>query len=1668
MPEEKERASYYLIRRDGVYHVFCNEKPNGFPTGRTANTYADGMKIIAELESEAKSAAKPKVSDVLPKKCPKCGAIGDIEAVFGFRKMNGVLRPQSQCRNCRSSGKQEKEASFTVDMIPDAIDAELTQGASVDEPGDYHSTSPRFQNPVRSVGEATPKYQSSIPSSKKKEPTHLRDCTSEDADKAIRLFKFLRNLTLLRSKTVRTLDKYKVIWLGDFPKASGCFSVFEVPEDERSELILSVEQPSLTEVPSPSAFLEPWVDLESLKKSNTEPVLKSKIGVTKNIEISEGESDLEFRLLDDNPSIKEKWATYLQEEWKPWSGKNVSESAVLSAYEDLYDIFQTVQKVAENWELLLSIGVLAWKTPSQQVVCRHILTARVNISFDTIRGVIELTAPPEGLKFQLEQDMLELSERPASHHREQLGQLLNDLNEASLTQSEANKFLQSWMNALSPRGQYKDDTTPFLAAYEDPHLTFAPAIIFRQRTERNLVRLFEEIIESIEECGKIPFGIERLVRIVDDGNLDGLDDRSNSKEDDEIYFPLEANPDQREIAEKLRTRQGVLVQGPPGTGKSHTIANLVCHLLATGKRILVTSHTPRALTVLREKFPHEMKALCVSVIGDDNTSTRKALEESVSGITSKRNSFNKNANLQKINDLTKSIDDLRQSEAWTLNALRGIREADTYNHPTKFVKYSGTTQSIARRVRLESERNEWLLVEPDETCNPPLSNEEAVEFLTACRTLTVERIEELQRFMLEPSELPEPAAFTELISNHKLLESRSEKLESLKSHPAFPASVKLEKTIREELASAVGNFINTYQRLLNRRESWATKAAHEIVSDRDRSWRKLYSMTNERLALLAANRDAVTSANVTGLGNRDLQSVRTHALALRDHLERKRGLGFGPFRPAVVKDAIYLLKETRVGDEVPCNCRALTKLLNWIDYHRNLDELRELWKGIAEFSSSNPELLIGEIEDSCEPLETALSLHEQIVSLREALNRNPGLAEPAWDDLTELVTFKEVLESGQIEERLHANEDEIHTLATRITAAASHPKAHSLMIELRDSVEKHDSDGYHSAFNRLQVIGRSRQKLKKKGELGQKLALVAPELASEVEHSCDEIFWDERLAYFEDAWNWARAKKWVQKVSDPKTQKDLANQLETAQREIRKALGQLAAEKAWKHTFERLTEAEHSHLIAWEMAMRRIGKGTGKYAEKNRKDARKHMDECRSAIPAWIIPIHKVVETTKLGGEPFDVVIVDEASQSGPEALFLMYIAKQIVVVGDDKQISPEFVGQNREEVDILREEFLKDVPFSDALGVEHSFFDQAKIRYRGTIRLKEHFRCMPEIIQFSNNLCYTDDPLIPLRQYGAGRLNPVVRTTYVQNGYSDEDSRKPVNTVEAEAIIEQIRVCCQDPAYEGKTIGVISLLNSSGQAEYIEKQFRLRDILSKEELELRKFRVGDSYVFQGDERDIIFLSMVSAPRPDGKKVWPMTAEKDHRRFNVAASRARDQVWLFHSVSLSDLNPKCIRFNMLEYYSNPNVATVQAGETDIETLKRDLASAYNGSGTPQKPFDSWFEVDVFLRLAERGYRVVPQYSMNGYSIDLVVEGLKGRLAVECDGDYWHGMDRYDHDMARQRDLERCGMQFWRVRGSAFYLNPEKALEDLWSTLDKLKIFPNLKHEEAFASESAEQ
>ena len=458
-------------------------------------------------------------------------------------------------------------------------------------------------------------------------------------------------------------------------------------------------------------------------------------------------------------------------------------------------------------------------------------------------------------------------------------------------------------------------------------------------------------------------------------------------------------------------------------------------------------------------------------------------------------------------------------------------------------------------------------------------------------------------------------------------------------------------------------------------------------------------------------------------------------------------------------------------------------------------------------------------------------------------------------------------------------------------------------------------------------------------------------------------------------------------------------------------------------------------LQGWRALVKKIGKGTGKRAPKLKAEARQLMGKCQNAVPAWIMPIHKAMENLNPAKNIFDVVIVDEASQSDISSLAILYMGKKLIIVGDDKQVSPMAVGINADKMENLRQMYLsQDIPNAMMYDAQTSIYDIAMTTYH-PLMLKEHFRCVPEIIGYSNWLSY-DGKILPLRSASSSNLLPAVVNYRVADGM--RNGRMKINELEANAIVALMKACMEQPEYKGKTFGVISLLGTD-QARLIEKLINQDEEIDVREREERRILCGDSSNFQGDERDVIFLSMVDSPSDTAAPLSLQgfgVQDSTRKRYNVAASRARDQLWvvnsLDHNVNLKDGD---IRKGLIKYALDPNNLVVQ----------KDAVTSLA---------DSEFEIQLVMALKTRGYHIVQQWEVGAYRIDMVAVYDDKKVAIECDGDRYHSSPaQVRNDMERQTILERIGWTFIRIRGSEYFRQPDKTIERVVGELDSLGIHP---------------
>jgi very-short-patch-repair endonuclease len=1466
-------------------------------------------------------------------------------------------------------------------------------------------------------------------------------------DRAARLFDFLRALAELRMVTVRSVDEYEsVLWFHKVPEAPGIVHPARASATQGNErdVWLEIHKPDLQPYPPPIARLAPWLNPAELRASSGDdvPTLRDHIvipndgGQQKTISLSEA------------PEIRDLYQDYVDHKWLPWAEEDRRRQAVQEVYTQLFSIYKRQQQLGEQYELIAGFGLLTLRTPSGLEIRRHLVTALPSVSFDASRGILTVGPGAEGARARLEQDMLDVPQRPPAADTADIERLVAAAGDAVWTNTVPD-LLRRWVHAASPRGRYDASLEPPRHYTDDPVVHFAPALILRKRQERSLVRMFTDIAAEVRKGGMIPLGVRRLVSIEDDraAHPDGADgnESGNGTTPAETYFPLPANDAQREILAQLAARQGLLVQGPPGTGKSHTIANLIAHLLANGQRVLVTSHTARALRSLQEKIPAAIAPLCVLLLGED-LKAKQALEDSVRGITDRHNRWNPAENSREIEHAEGRLHEARSTEARVMTTLRDLRELETRTHRLPYGDYVGTGQTIAAQLRREESYYSWLrpLVAAD--VEVPLSNAEAVTLGTLLRMFSQADERELQQHAVSSEDVVSPDAFDEMLDREAEARGAYDGSAADRTHPAYSTIAAMPEERRRTLRNGLGELLDASRRLGQSGQAWLRMATEQVLSGQRLVWEELEAGTRRELDAIDAIVRDVAPWTVSGLGERDLNMVRAQTAALLEHLEAGKGLGVWPFRPKVVRDGLYLLKEVRVNGRPAQNRDVLRDLLNWVRVSQSLSVLGQRWSAYQESPRGSFDLVAAGYRDLLGLATAVIQLGAQVDRLK-ALCDGARLPEPRWQVTVDLEQLSAALAAADLDATLRATQSWFGALEEKLARAARHEDCHPIVLELTAAAR--DKTRYRRAHRQLQMLLGRRAALHQRNALLDRVSAAAPLLVPCLLSTREDPAWDERLRTLNEAWAWVRADHWLATLSDPTALTRAGEEAQHARRMILSVLGELAAAKAWSHCLSGLNEGQRQHLKAWQNAVRRYGKGKGKHAATHLRDAQEHMEACRSAIPAWVMPLYKVAETVLPGTDKFDVVIVDEASQSGPEALFLNYLATKIIVVGDEQQISPETIGIRHDDVNQLRDQYLSDIPHNDAIGVDTSFFSLSEIRYSGHVRLLEHFRCMPEIIQFSNNLCYSSNPLIPLRQYGTDRLTPVVVAQRVPHGYVKGAPGRLVNPVEADAIVEKIAELCTLPRYDGKTMGVISLLGED-QAKLIERL--LIDKIGPEEMERRRLVCGDAYAFQGDERHVMFLSMVSAVS-DEVRIGTLSRDSDKRRFNVAASRAQDQMWLFHSVDREDLSPLCMRQRLLDYCLTPHVEPTALPGLNIGEL-RTLASAADWRHLPPPPpFDSWFEVDVFLKLIERKYRVLPQFQVGSRRIDLVVEGLRGRLAVECDGDEWHGAEQFELDMSRQRDLERCGWTFWRVRGSTYYRDPDAALAGLWETLDRSSIFP---------------
>jgi very-short-patch-repair endonuclease len=1461
-------------------------------------------------------------------------------------------------------------------------------------------------------------------------------------ERLLRVFQFLEALNQHRNPPKRQIrEQLWTLWLKGLPDHPAIQRGSPRVEDGRPEtsgapdarededFILKVSRPKLTRPPEPPAAIKTW-----LEAGWDDPSKDLTVRKTRNEQNSEGETVV-VRFEDDpgRASVLETW----RGKRDLWAEIEKPARAASRVFENLYELYGRTEREAERVELVLGDGILRWRRP-EGGVHHPVLLQGLQISFEPSIPEFRLTETehPVELYSAMFQSMPDVDGRSIGRCREELERG----NYHPLGDRDTVGFLKRLVVQLSPRGEFVEGGAAD-GETDDPRIGRSPVIFLRART-LGFAAAIEAIIEDLRNREDLPWSLLNIVGLEPPiaADQDKSEPPTTTDTAPDVLLSKPANPEQIRIAQCTTATGATLVQGPPGTGKTHTIGNLIGHLLAQGKSVLVTSHTTKALRMVRSQVESKLRPLCVSVLESDLDS-RKQLEGAVGEISARLSQADSKSLETEADLLSKQRADLQETLARLRERLANAR-ADEYRDLVVNGQ-SWAPSEAARWIAREEDRCSWIPAPVALGAGLPLSEGEMTELYSTNHSIPADAERELAASLSDAAELPSPAEFEALTRTRTQLSGSDRNLQSELWQPATSKPA-------PESVSALAAKVEAAIDVMAGGDRWKLAAVYagKNGGPHREPWDNLVTLIEQVHLEAAKSQEILLRLAPTLDPESSLEEQEKTALEIQAHLRQDGSLGFVTL--LTHKSWKHLTRNATVnGDRptLPEHFGAISRLCRVKALRRDLGARWD--RQMASLGAAGSKGLGDEIEKTavqyCAPIRTCLSWSSRTWTsvereLREAgFNWDKFLSEqpPSIGADGELRRLQRAVTTALLpilaartnallwERNLAAlgGLRELLSLAKKVAADSI------VLAELYDAVSDCNPESYRTGYARLLELGSLRNELGRRRQLLARLEAVAPGWASAIRGRRGVHGASVQPGDFRDAWTWRQLYDELEARASVSIE-EIQSSIDRAGDDLRTITIELIDRRAWASQAKRTSLSQRQALIGWLDTIRKIGKGTGIRVPRLRAEAARKMTECRAAVPVWVMPLARVVDNFDPRTSRFDVVIIDEASQSDVMALVALYLGASVVVVGDHEQVSPSAVGQEIAVVQNLIDQFLDGIPNSHLYDGKTSVYDLARQSFGGTIRLVEHFRCVTEVIQFSNELSYGD--IKPLRDASKIVLKPHTIAYRVEG--SSRDGK--VNRQEAEVIASLAAAALEQTEYKknefGKStsFGVVSLVGEE-QALEIDRLLRLH--VPPDVYERHRFLCGTSAQFQGDERDVVFLSVVDTPT--GSPLRFRDDQMFKQRYNVAASRARDQMWVVHSLNVqTDLRSGDLRRRLIEHALDPSA------------LMRLLEDK-------EKRTESPFEREVLRKLLAAGYHVTPQWKVGARRIDLVVEGAGRRLAVECDGDRYHPLEKLAEDMDRQAVLERLGWIFARIRGSVFFRDPDRAMKPVFEKLRDLEIEP---------------
>jgi len=1103
---------------------------------------------------------------------------------------------------------------------------------------------------------------------------------------------------------------------------------------------LSVERLIATKPPAVDSDLAMWIDVSS--DPDRRPLVRQRVTITAHevekerlIEAGHARADhcspasghgasarhWNVRLhLEQRPDIVERLDRYLADSWAAWAALERPRRQTIGVHRRLQEMARLAGAAGNgrSCEIVWGIGVSRWRRQGRELdlpllerlVEIEVLEnsdAEIRIRPRMVDGTVNLRA------FEAPTS----AARKAGENVERLLEPTERGGEFSPFQPESFRpILSAISSQLDPQGDRRPtmlaSALPLQEASDQLTISDRWVIFARPRSDELLLRDITRLKLAMDyaprsECcldalAHILLGApdhvtkERLRRrlsgVIGDP-IDIVPAAQVAADQGDLFFPLPTNSDQMEIVRQLRRSDGVVVQGPRGPDRTAAIANVVCHHLALGLRVLVVSRSESALALLSEKLPPAIRELTVKLTGSDKDVLKHA-ETVVGRLLAIVEAMNLTDQADAVSRLERDIIATSQEISRLDDEVADVARGSLLNlSGVSDLPLDALTSLIADRGAYA-----WFVDRPSRFLGETELLVSAIDQARGARLRLAGDLAFVDDQLPAIAALPDVAAVMRLHKDLRTGELREGDRDVRLAHRLI-ATLGLE---------ASDKFAGDLE---------ALAAAHRIVIDEP--WLAALSPLGSRAdetsvdgaMLVDFARDA--SALLPRRAGFLLRPVETpaDAFANPELLTVVERLSAGERAFSTFSLSGRALKQTvdaiKVAGFVPKTTADWGHVRDYLKWRRHLHSLDARWR-----------LLAAEIGAPAPEPESAHSFHgyERIIKCAEVAIVTAALARRSV-----LATLPKLsMADGEIAalqgdgrrlsalaaavrnavSHLAAQRTELtrlNELFSGSSALAAHVRADVLSQIGRDDVDPREIEQRWIAIRiQVQALHDRREDVELLDEVCRELTEIGADVFARrirTEPAGREGGDPVLVADWVMAWNWAVLMRQTDGVGQHQRLRDLSDERGALEMRLRELLEQVVVARMHLGFAQNTSGTVRQALTVFMVTLRKMAAScSGPTAGRLRQVAREALESCYEGIPCQLMPAWRVAEQLPAQLGAFDLVVIDEASQSDLRELTTMFRGRKVVIVDDDRRTG-EIIGQGGRSVEVVEHAVLRSVP---------------------------------------------------------------------------------------------------------------------------------------------------------------------------------------------------------------------------------------------------------------------------------------------------------------------------------------------------------------------------------------